>query len=90
MKGHDLKRSTVAFFVVVILAIAVLAADTTEGHAVTVTNWDPSGQAMPVGNLPGWHQIFADNFGGDSYPTGSLTGCKPLRCKGAPSLPWGA
>ena len=23
---------------------------------------DPSGQSMPVGNLPGWHQVFADNF----------------------------
>lgn len=23
---------------------------------------DPSGQAMPVGDLPGWHQVFADNF----------------------------
>ena len=22
----------------------------------------PSGQAMPVGDLPGWHQIFAENF----------------------------
>jgi beta-glucanase (GH16 family) len=26
---------------------------------------DPSGQAMPVGDLPGWHQIFADTFGTD-------------------------
>ncbi len=23
---------------------------------------DPSGQPMPVGDLPGWHQVFADNF----------------------------
>ncbi|HEY0755327.1 MAG TPA: hypothetical protein VGD98_15315, partial [Ktedonobacteraceae bacterium] len=23
---------------------------------------DPSGQALPVGNLPGWHQVFTDNF----------------------------
>ncbi len=26
-------------------------------HAV-----DPSGQAMPVGNMPGWRQVFADDF----------------------------
>jgi hypothetical protein len=25
---------------------------------------DPSGVAMPTGNLPGWHQVFADNFTG--------------------------
>lgn len=85
-----MKRITVAFLLVVILAIAALAADTTEGQAASVTNWDPSGQAMPVGNLPGWHQVFADNFAGDYYPVGSFTGCQHTKCKGTPSLPWGA
>lgn len=56
----------------------------------TTTNWDPSGQAMPVGDLPGWHQIFADNFANDSYARGTLTGCNQNGCKGAPTLPWGA
>ena len=55
----------------------------------TPTNWDPSGQAMPVGDLPGWHQIFADNFANDSYPVGSLTGCGHGPCTGAPNLDWG-
>jgi hypothetical protein len=34
-------------------------------HAAVVdsaTAASPSGQAMPVGDLPGWHQIFADDF----------------------------
>ena len=26
------------------------------------TSNDPSGEAMPSGNLPGWRQVFADNF----------------------------
>jgi hypothetical protein len=54
------------------------------------TNWDPSGQAMPVGDLPGWHQIFADNFANDSYPLGTFTGCNQHGCSGAPSVPFGA
>jgi Fibronectin type III domain/Glycosyl hydrolases family 16 len=51
---------------------------------------DPSGQPMPVGDLPGWHQIFADNFANDSYPLGSFTGCRQTGCAGTPGLPWGA
>lgn len=39
------------------------------------TSWDPSGEAMPVGNLPGWNQVFADNFAGDNVPVGSFSGC---------------
>jgi hypothetical protein len=27
---------------------------------------DPSGQAMPVGDLPGWHQIFTEDFATDA------------------------
>ena len=29
---------------------------------VPMSSADPSGQSMPVGDLPGWHQIFTDNF----------------------------
>ena len=32
---------------------------------------DPSGQALPVGNIPGWHQVFADDFTGN-VPLGSF------------------
>jgi Ricin-type beta-trefoil lectin domain/Glycosyl hydrolases family 16 len=32
---------------------------------------DPSGQAMPVGNLPGWTQVFADDFT-ENVPVGSF------------------
>jgi len=28
-----------------------------------------SGQAMPVGDIPGWHQVFADNFNGTTLNT---------------------
>ena len=52
-------------------------------------NWDPSGQAMPVGDLPGWHQVFADNFANDALPVGSFTGCGSKGCVTTPGLPWG-
>jgi hypothetical protein len=47
---------------------------------VTVSNGssstpDPSGQPMPIGDIPGWHQVFADNFAGDNVPVGSFSGC---------------
>jgi beta-glucanase (GH16 family) len=32
---------------------------------------DPSGQSMPVGNLPGWKQVFVDNFS-VPVPTGKF------------------
>ncbi len=31
---------------------------------------------MPVGDIPGWHQVFADNFAGDEVPLGSFSGCE--------------
>src|SRR5947209_11706277 len=35
-----------------------------------------SGQAMPVGDISGWHQVFADDFSADpSVPVGGLSGC---------------
>ena len=33
----------------------------------------PSGQAMPVGDLPGWHQVFTDDFT-PNVPVGSFPG----------------
>jgi len=38
---------------------------------VPVSSVDPSGQPMPVGDLPGWHQIFTDNFA-TPVPLGSF------------------
>ncbi|HUZ78291.1 MAG TPA: glycoside hydrolase family 16 protein [Chloroflexota bacterium] len=32
------------------------------GGAGTLDRSNPSGQAMPVGDLPGWHQVFTDDF----------------------------
>jgi hypothetical protein len=43
---------------------------TVSGVTKTVTQ-DPSGQAMPVGDIPGWHQIFAENFT-TNVPLGSF------------------
>lgn len=46
----------------------------------------PSGQAMPVGDIPGWHQIFADDFTTD-VPVGGFSGCdaSSRTCSGLPS-----
>lgn len=44
-----------------------------ESQVTSASNSSPSGQAMPVGDLPGWHQIFADDFTTD-VPTGSFPG----------------
>lgn len=30
----------------------------------------PSGEAMPVGDIPGWHQTYAEDFSGSSLPSG--------------------
>jgi ricin-type beta-trefoil lectin protein/glycosyl hydrolase family 16 len=38
---------------------------------VPASQVDPSGQPMPVGDLPGWHQIFTDNFA-TPVPLGSF------------------
>ena len=38
---------------------------------VPTSSVDPSGQSMPVGDLPGWHQIFTDNFA-TSLPLGGF------------------
>jgi Ricin-type beta-trefoil lectin domain/Glycosyl hydrolases family 16 len=45
---------------------------------------DPSGQAMPVGNLPGWTQIFADNFT-ENVPVGSFPAAVSSKWTGYPN-----
>lgn len=51
---------------------------------------DPSGQPMPIGNLPGWRQVFASDFANETYPVGSFTTCSHDGCAGTPTVPWGA
>jgi hypothetical protein len=45
----------------------------TATQALTPTAADPSGEPMPKGNLPGWHQVFADNFD-QTVPVGQFPG----------------
>ncbi len=35
----------------------------------TSTQGDPSGQAIPIGDIAGWHQVFADDFNGTTLNT---------------------
>lgn len=44
---------------------------------------DPSGQAMPVGNIPGWRQVFADNFS-ENVRTGRFPAVVSKRWKAYP------
>jgi hypothetical protein len=45
---------------------------------------------MPVGDIPGWHQVFADDFA-TNVPVGRFSGCRPAstlmqpRCSGLPA-----
>lgn len=52
---------------------ASAAPSTTAPAAPSNPKADPSGQVMPVGDLPGWRQIFTDNFATDvalgSFPS---------------------
>jgi len=44
--------------------------------------------SMPVGDIPGWHQIFADDFHGENVPVGGFSGCSNEAtriCTGLPS-----
>jgi hypothetical protein len=45
------------------------------GPAGPPTAADPSGVPMPAGNLPGWRQVFSDDFTTD-VPTGGFSGCR--------------
>lgn len=55
-----------------------------------VTSTDPSGEPMPTGNLPGWTQVFADDFT-TSVPLGGFSGCNystnmsKSKCTGLPA-----
>lgn len=49
--------------------VAAIAGMSSASTAATTSPADPSGQAMPTGDAPGWHQVFSDNFAG-SVPLG--------------------
>lgn len=40
----------------------------------THTSSSPSGESMPLGNLPGWKQVFSDDFTEGAVPLGSFPG----------------
>jgi hypothetical protein len=44
--------------------VTVIAAVVLGLAAASSASASPSGQAMPIGNLPGWHQVLADDFAG--------------------------
>src|ERR1700712_5205376 len=59
----------------VALAFAVLGSALTTPSAVTAPHAvSPSGQAMPVGDLPGWKQVFTEDFTSGNVPLGSFPG----------------
>lgn len=45
-----------------VTSVSAPASSAASSPASTGQATDPSGQAMPVGNIAGWHQIFTDNF----------------------------
>ena len=55
----------------VIAVIVLVTAVTLTLVRLTGSSPDPSGETMPVGDLPGWHQVFTDNFA-TSVPLGSF------------------
>jgi chitodextrinase len=67
------------------------ASATPQAPAPPSSGVDPSGESLPVGDIPGWHQIFADDFA-QSVPLGSFPsqvngkwGAYPYPWTGTPS-----
>lgn len=48
---------------------------------------DPSGVSVPVGNLPGWKQVFHDEFASETVNTGQFSSCSNATyvCSGLPA-----
>jgi hypothetical protein len=55
------------------LGITATAVNVTVNNGGASTS-DPSGQPMPVGDIPGWHQVFADDFT-TAVPLGGFSAC---------------
>ena len=95
----DRRRAGLFAAAVAILAAAGCASDAVPGpgaapaqteqsgaaHAQQ-TPGEPSGEAMPVGDIPGWRQTFTDDFK-TNVPVGGFSGCDPAArsCSGLPS-----
>jgi hypothetical protein len=48
---------------------------------------DPSGQPVPIGDQPGWHQVFYDDFTDETVPLGDFSNCETTTvpvCTGLP------
>jgi beta-glucanase (GH16 family) len=84
--------ASVAIIVLLVVGFVVVASDghgsAAKHHHATMpsartssSGADPSGQAMPVGDIPGWHQIFTDDLT-TNVPLGSFPS--------AVSSKWGA
>ncbi|SHE88395.1 Glycosyl hydrolases family 16 [Seinonella peptonophila] len=57
------------------------------------TNVPNNDANMPKGDLPGWKQVFSDDFEGVTLPKGSFKDCKEEGCQGLPEPTqsnWGA
>lgn len=48
---------------------------------------DPSGKSVPIGNLPGWKQVFYDDFRDETVSDGQFAGCNSSTgiCPGLPA-----
>lgn len=62
------------------------SASATAAAAAAAAAADPSGVTMPVGDIPGWHQVFADNFT-TGVPVGGFSQCDNVTrtCAGLPA-----
>lgn len=58
-----------------LIAVPLLVLSSAASPQPRLTRWDPSGRAMPVRDMQGWHQVFADNFAHDNVPVGAFSGC---------------
>jgi beta-glucanase (GH16 family) len=56
-------------FVASVLVLAAVAMHSQVRSYMVRCATSPSGQAMPVGDIPGWHQVFADNFSSTTLST---------------------
>jgi beta-glucanase (GH16 family) len=59
----------ILLFVASVLVLTAVAMHAQVRRYTVSCATSPSGQAMPVGDIPGWHQVFADDFKGTTLNT---------------------
>jgi beta-glucanase (GH16 family) len=64
-------KTVVVFTILALITIPFLIFDRLTYKQQAAVNLPPSGETMPVGDIPGWHQIFTDDFTTD-VPLGSF------------------